>query len=135
MILAIVDDLLFRVKLEAAAAQLETPLTIAADAESALRSGQGWSRVLIDLNLSRGDPLAMIRTLRAARLRRPALPSPTHLPVGTRARSQAYSDVPIIGYCSHVQHDLQQQALEAGCATVPPRSAFVQQLPELLSIG
>jgi len=114
MILAIVDDLLFRVKLEAAAAQLETPLTIAADAESALRSGQGWSRVLIDLNLSRGDPLAMIRTLRAARLRRPALPSPTHLPVGTRARSQA---------------------LEAGCTTVLPRSAFVQQLPELLSTG
>lgn len=110
MILAIVEDLIFRGKLEAAAAQLGTPLTIARDAEAALRLGQEWSRVLIDLNLSRGDSLAMIRRLRVA-----------------------YSDVPIIGYCSHVQEDLQRQALEAGCTTVLPRSAFVQQLPSLLS--
>jgi len=110
MILAIVDDLIFRTKLEAAAAQLGIPLTIASDAGQALRNGQPWSRVLIDLNLSRGDALAIIRDLRA-----------TH--PGT----------PVIGYCSHVQHDLQRQALEAGCTTVLPRSAFVQQLPELLS--
>lgn len=112
MILAIVDDLMFRAKLEAAAAHLGTPLTIAGDAEPALRPGQGWSRVLIDLNLSGGDALAMIRSLR-----------------------HAHPDIPVIGYCAHVQHDLQQQALEAGCATVLPRSAFVQQLRKLLSIG
>jgi len=111
MILAIVDDLLFRGKMEAAAAHLGTPLTIAADAESALQSGQGWSRVLIDLNLSGGDPLAMIRSLR-----------------------KTHPDVPVVGYCSHVQQGLKTQALEAGCTTVLPRSAFVQQLPELLSI-
>jgi len=110
MILAIVDDLLFRSKLEAVAAQLGTPLTIAADAGPALRPGSQWSRVLIDLNLSRGDALAMIRDLRAA-----------------------HPGIPVIGYCSHVQHDLQQHALEAGCTRVLPRSAFVQQLPELLS--
>jgi DNA-binding NarL/FixJ family response regulator len=110
MILAIVDDLLFRGKLEAAAAQLRVPLTIAADASSVPRNGQPWSRVLIDLNLSRGDPLAMIRDLRAA-----------------------HPGIPVVGYCSHVQQDLQQQAIEAGCTTVLARSAFVQQLPELLS--
>ena len=110
MILAIVDDVIFRGKLEAAAAQLGTPLTIAEDADRALHPGQGWSRVLIDLNLSRGDSLAMIRTLR-----------------------QAHPDIPVIGYCSHIQDDLHRQALEAGCTTVLPRSAFVQQLPELLS--
>lgn len=110
MILAIVDDLLFRGKLEAAAARLGTPLTIAADAGPALRTEQPWSRVLIDLNLSRGDPLAIVRDLRQAR-----------------------PGIPLIGYCSHVQQDLQQQALEAGCTTVLARSAFVQQLPELLS--
>ena len=110
MILAIVDDLLFRSKLEAAAAHLGTPLTIAADASLARHPGSGWSRVLIDLNLSRGDALAMIRTLRAAD-----------------------PDVPVIGYCSHVQRDLQEHALAAGCTQVLPRSAFVQQLPELLS--
>ncbi len=112
MILAVVDDLIFQAKLEAAAAHLGTPLTIVADAERARPSGQEWSRVLIDLNLSGGDALAMVRQLR-----------------------QAHPDLPVIGYCSHIQHDLQQQALEAGCTTVLPRSAFVQQLPELLSPG
>ena len=110
MILAVVDDLIFRGKLEAAAAHLGVPLTIAADAGPALRNGESWSRVLIDLNLSRGDALAMVRDLRAA-----------------------HPGVPLIGYCSHVQQELQQQALEAGCTTVLARSALVQQLPELLS--
>ena len=110
MILAIVDDLLFRGKLEATAAQLGVPLTLATDAEPALRDGQPCSRVLIDLNLSHGDPLAMVRNLRAA-----------------------HPGMPVIGYCSHVQHDLQRHALEAGCTRVLARSAFVQQLPELLS--
>ena len=107
MILAIVDDLLFRGKVEAAAAQLGTPLTVAAGAVP--QNGQAWSRILIDLNLSRGDALAIIRELRAS-----------------------HPGVPLVGYCSHVQQDLQQQALEAGCTMVLPRSAFVQQLPQLL---
>ena len=110
MILAIVDDLIFRGKLEAAAAHLGAPLTIAAEADRAPRPEQAWSRVLIDLNLTSGDALAMVRTLR-----------------------QAHPDMPVIGYCSHVQDDLKSQALEAGCTSVLPRSAFVQQLPELLS--
>ena len=112
MILAIVDDWLFRSKLEAAAAHLKAPLTIAADAGLALQLKSEWSRVLIDLNLARGDSLAMDRDLR-----------------------QAHPHVPVIGYCSHIHHDLQRQALEAGCTTVLPRSAFVQQLPELLSLA
>ena len=108
MILAIVDDLLFRGKLEAAAGQLGAPLTIAADAVTAARGTEPPQRVLIDLNL-RGDALAMVRDLRAA-----------------------FPEVLVVGYCSHVQQDLQRQALEAGCTTVLPRSAFVHQLPELL---
>lgn len=110
MILAIVDDLLFRGKVETAAARLGAPLTIAADAGLALRNGEAWTRVLIDLNLSRGDVLAMIRDLR-----------------------EAHPGIPVIGYCSHVQQDLQQRALDAGCTSVLSRSAFVQQLPKLLS--
>jgi DNA-binding NarL/FixJ family response regulator len=110
MMLALLDDLLFRSKLEAAAAHLGTPLTLAVDAGTVQRPASGWSRVLIDLNLSRGDALAMIRAVRAAD---PALP--------------------IIGYCSHVQRELQEHALAAGCTQVLPRSAFVQRLPELLS--
>ena len=109
MILAIVDDMIFRAKLEAAAQQLGTPLTVTAALGGAERPGQGWSRVLIDLNLTRGDALEMIRALR-----------------------QTDPDVPVIGYCSHVQKDLQQQALSAGCTQVLPRSQFVEHLADLL---
>ena len=108
MILAIVDDLLFRGKLEAAAGQLGASLTIAANAETAACGAEPPQRVLIDLNL-RGDALGIVRDLRAA-----------------------FPEVPVVGYCSHVQQDLQRQALEAGCTTVLPRSAFVKQLGELL---
>jgi CheY-like chemotaxis protein len=112
VILAIGDDLLFRAKLETAAAQLGVPLTVANDAASALRNAAPWRRVLIDLNLAGGDALAIIRALRAA-----------------------HPGVPLVGYCAHVQQDLQRQALEAGCTTVLARSAFVQQLPELLTFA
>ena len=110
MILAIVDDLLFQSKIEAAAAQRGAPLTITTGANAMPRSGPPLRRVLIDLNLSHGDALAMIRNVRAA-----------------------HPGVSIVGYCSHVQRQLQQQARVAGCTTVLARSAFVQQLPEPLS--
>lgn len=38
----------------------------------------------------------------------------------------------IIGFLSHLQGDLKAKAMEAGCDTVMPRSAFSQSLPNLL---
>jgi hypothetical protein len=38
----------------------------------------------------------------------------------------------IIGFLNHLQGELKAKALEAGCDTVMPRSAFSQSLPNLL---
>jgi hypothetical protein len=38
----------------------------------------------------------------------------------------------VIGYLSHVQGELKQKAHEAGCDMVLARSAFSQNLPNLL---
>jgi hypothetical protein len=38
----------------------------------------------------------------------------------------------VIGFLSHLQGDLKAKAVEAGCDTVMPRSAFSQSLPNLL---
>ena len=38
----------------------------------------------------------------------------------------------IVGFLSHLQGDLKMKAMEAGCDTVMPRSAFSQSLPNLL---
>ena len=40
--------------------------------------------------------------------------------------------VSIIGFLNHLQGDLKMKAIEAGCDTVMPRSAFSQSLPNLL---
>jgi hypothetical protein len=38
----------------------------------------------------------------------------------------------VVGFLSHLQGDLKMKAVEAGCDTVMPRSAFSQSLPNLL---
>ena len=44
----------------------------------------------------------------------------------------AFADVPVVGFFSHVHADRGRQARAAGCRQTLPRSAFVEQLPELL---
>jgi len=38
----------------------------------------------------------------------------------------------IVGFLNHLQGELKARAIEAGCDTVMPRSAFSQSLPNLL---
>jgi DNA-binding NarL/FixJ family response regulator len=109
-VLVIVDDLLFRVKIEAAAAHAQVALTVLSDAGAPPE--RSWRFVIVDLNLSSADPIDAVRRLR-----------------------RAAPDVPIIGYCSHAQAALRARAHEAGCSEVLPRSAFVQRLPALLLAG
>ena len=110
-ILAVVDDLLFRAKLEAAAEALGVTLHICTDAPTppAPPNPLPWDRVLIDLNVSACDPLEVVRAIRARD-----------------------AHVPIVGYCAHVEAALRDRALQAGCSLVLARSAFVQRIPELL---
>ena len=107
--LAVVDDLLFQAKIEAAAAALGVEVRIAKTLAQAQAAWSDAGVVIVDLSLESDDPLEMIRALRGQR--------PT---------------APIIGYGSHVEAERLAQARAAGCTTVLPRSAFVQQLPRLL---
>jgi hypothetical protein len=47
-------------------------------------------------------------------------------------KSKFKKAVSIIGFLNHLQGDLKMKAIEAGCDTVMPRSAFSQSLPNLL---
>jgi hypothetical protein len=49
-----------------------------------------------------------------------------------KIKSKLKRSVSIIGFLSHLQGDLKAKAVEAGCDTVMPRSAFSQNLPNLL---
>lgn len=68
------------------------------------------SLIIFDLNNAHIKPLTLIPKIKA-KLKR-----------GTS----------IVGFLSHVQGDLKIKAQEAGCDTVMPRSAFSQNLPNLL---
>ncbi|HEX9780059.1 MAG TPA: hypothetical protein VGB20_02460 [bacterium] len=105
-VLAVVDDLLCRERITAAATAAGVPVTVCLGPPP---GGTTWELVLVDLNLASGDALEAVRVLRA---RDPSMP--------------------IIGWCAHVQDALRRDAAGAGCTEVLPRSAFAGRLGELL---
>lgn len=68
------------------------------------------SLIIFDLNNANVKPLTLIPKL----------------------KSKLKKGTSIIGFLSHVQGDLKQKAHEVGCDMVLPRSAFSQNLPQLL---
>src|SRR5207237_4854906 len=68
------------------------------------------SLIILDLNNANAKPLTLIPKL----------------------KSKLKKGTSIIGFLSHVQGDLKQKAHEVGCDMVLPRSAFSQNLPQLL---
>jgi CheY-like chemotaxis protein len=68
------------------------------------------SLIVFDLNNANAKPLTLI----------------------PRIKSKLKRGTSVIGFLSHLQGDLKVKALEAGCDMVMPRSAFSQNLPNLL---
>jgi len=111
-ILAAVSDLLFASKISAAAKQLGLPLEFFRDKEKLFEAAASEPGiVLVDLNNTTLDPIELILSLKASPPTKPAQ---------------------VIGYVSHVQHERRREAEKAGCDLVLPRSAFSQNLIELL---
>jgi len=109
-IVAYMDDLFFQMKLAETAKHLGFEVKVASNAESLLQLLEPLPHlVIVDLN-ARSSPLDAVRRLRSAE---PSLR--------------------IIGFLSHVQSDLAQQAQSAGFDEVMPRSKFSMNLPQILS--
>lgn len=72
--------------------------------------GERPSLIVFDLNNVSAKPLTLIPKL----------------------KSKLKKGTSIIGFLSHLQGDLKSKAVEAGCDTVMPRSAFSQNLPNLM---
>ena len=110
LVVAVGDALIFQARIWETAKALGVEVRFAKDAAGAEAHWAQAGVGLVDLSLASADPLDVVRRLRAQR-----------------------PEVPIVGYGSHVETALLNQAREAGCTTVLPRSAFVQQLPRLLA--
>ena len=110
-VLAVLEDLLFTVKISDAAKRAGLAYHIVKSEQDALEKAKEKPLVMIiDLNCNSVDPLDLIVKLKAGETNR----------------------VPLIGFVSHVQGELKQKAQEAGCDMVMARSAFSQNLPQIL---
>lgn len=111
-VLAVVDDLLFTVKISDTAKRLglETEF-LKSDADVFDRAKTDPLMIIIDLNATSVQPLKLIEKLKGD----PELKS-----------------INLIAYLSHVQGELKLKAQEAGANLVMARSAFSQNLPQLL---
>jgi hypothetical protein len=114
-IFAFVDDLFFQAKIAETARKLNVKVEFVKEEkdlnERLKQNGdEKPSLIIFDLNGANAKPLTLIPKLK------------TKFKRGTS----------IIGFLSHVQGDLKQKAHEVGCDMVLPRSAFSQNLPQLL---
>lgn len=112
-VLLAVRELFFRVKLETALRNLRAPVRVSSPGEL-VDTARAWrpSVVLLDLSDPTPSPLDALRALRADR---------------------ELADLPVIGFASHVDRRLREEARRAGCTQVVSRSRISAALPELLA--
>jgi PleD family two-component response regulator len=110
-VLAVVNDLFFSVKLTEAAKRAGLALEFVKDGTQVLDKAKTRpSLIVFDLNFEAVEPLKLISKLKG---------------------SSETKGVSLIGYLSHIQAELKQQAQEAGCDMVLARSAFSQNMPQI----
>lgn len=113
-VIAAVDDMFFVSKIRETAKALgmvvKFPRTL--DALLATINEELPGLVLVDLHNQKLNPIELATALRSD------------------DKSQS---VPLLGFFSHVQTDLQRQALEAGYTEVIPRSIFARDLANILA--
>jgi CheY-like chemotaxis protein len=111
-----IEDLFFLAKIQEAARKIGVKVAfVKADKDIVSRladvpEGSRPSLIVFDLNNVGAKPLTLI----------------------PRIKSKLKRGTSVIGFLSHLQGDLKAKAMEAGCDMVMPRSAFSQNLPNLL---
>lgn len=111
-ILAVLDDLLFTVKINDAAKRSGMEVQFLKAEEDVLEGAkQNPSLIILDLNCHSVQPLELISKLKS---------------------NPEFKQISLIGYVSHVQGELKQKAQEEGCDMVLARSAFSQNIQQIL---
>ena len=108
-LVACVEDLFFRSKIEATARHLNAPIRFVGAKELSKACGDAsTAAALVELS-SNGDVLPAVRELR-----------------------KACGALPVIGFLSHVDKELAKAAESAGVTQIMPRSQFSETLPDLV---
>jgi len=111
-----IEDLFFVAKIQETARKLGVKVEfVKNDKESVARlidlpEGERPKLLVFDLNNLNAKPITLI----------------------TKFKSKLKKATSIVGFLNHLQGELKAKAIDAGCDTVMPRSAFSQTLPNLL---
>ena len=112
-IIAVVDDLFFASKIRGTAEELGITVSFARNVRVMLDVARRNPPALIicDLHSQKVDPMDLAEQLKA---------------------DEHLRSIPLLGFFSHVQTELQRQAEAAGFDQVMPRSAFSKYLADIL---
>jgi CheY-like chemotaxis protein len=112
-ILAVVDDLFFASKIRGTGEQVGVRVQFVKSIEAAISKArdEAPALVIVDLNAGCCDAVELARAFKA---------------------DDSLNAIPLLGFFSHVQIELQQAALGAGFDKVMPRSAFTKILISIL---
>jgi CheY-like chemotaxis protein len=112
-IIAVVDDLFFASKIRGTAEQAGVSVAFArsADGVSEIIQHDIPSLIICDLHAQRINPIELAKDLKA---------------------KPETKNIPLLGFFSHVQTQLQRDAQKAGFDRVIPRSVFTKDLVEIL---
>jgi PleD family two-component response regulator len=111
---AVVDDMFFVSKIRATGKALgmivKFPRTLEAFRDTV--ADELPSLIIVDLHNNKVDPIELAKELKT---------------------NEVAKEIPLLGFFSHVQSDLQRRALEAGYDEVLPRSLFARDLAHVLA--
>jgi PleD family two-component response regulator len=112
-IIAVVDDLFFASKIRGTGEQVGARVHFVKSVEAAVSKARDEdpTLVIVDLNASCCDPVELALAFKG---------------------DETLNGIPLLGFFSHVQTELQQAAASAGFDRVMPRSAFTKNLSQIL---
>ena len=113
-ILAAVDDMFFAAKIRATAEALGISIKFHRKLDGLVNAAaeQSPDLIVVDLHNEKLDPIELARGLKT---------------------NESVKAIPLLGFFSHVQTDLQHAALQAGYDQVIPRSVFSRDLGKILA--
>jgi len=113
-VIAVVDDLFFASKIRGTAEQLNIPVRFMRSVEAVIDAARSDvpAVIICDLHSQKINPAELAKQLKA---------------------DEELRSIPLLGFFSHVQTELQRQAEQAGFDQVMPRSAFTARLAQILA--
>jgi CheY-like chemotaxis protein len=114
VIIAVVDDMFFAAKIRAVAEAVASEITFPRSLEALVQKAREVKPgvIVVDLHNQKIEPATLARALKA---------------------DNELRAIPLLGFFSHVQTELQRNAIAAGFDQVIPRSVFARDLPKILA--